>query len=115
MDEQSERRLVENEVIFRRANEDAKDFVKDVGAANHVLVPFFCECSDPDCKGRIEMPVADYERIHQSNRQFVVLTGHEVPEIERVVQRSERYNIVEKTTSMPGDSAVDIALRNMPL
>jgi len=41
MKQQQERRLAENEVIFRQVNKDADDFLHDVGVEHVVSVPFF--------------------------------------------------------------------------
>jgi hypothetical protein len=113
MDAYSQRRLAENEVIFRQANKDAKDFLEDIGAAHSTLLPFFCECSDTDCRRRIDLSVETYEELHQSKKQFTIIPGHEVPAIEKVVKQTDLYYIVEKLTDMPDEQDVDKAIKRL--
>lgn len=113
MRKQSERRLAENEVIFRQANIDMKDFMEDMGAKNSTTLPFFCECSHVECRGRIEISARDYQTLHANKRRFILLDGHEIPEIERIIERREGYNVVEKTGDIPTDTKVDEALKRL--
>lgn len=110
---QSDRRLAENEVIFRQANKDMEDFLKDTGAADATTVPFFCECSDTNCRGRIEISVRVYEALHNDKRRFVVIAGHQIPKIENVVQREQGFYVVEKHGDLPTDEDIDIALKRL--
>lgn len=58
---------------------------------------FQCECGDPGgCDGRVLMTLAEYERVHRQRDRFAVVPGHETNEIEVVVERDERYVIVDK-------------------
>lgn len=57
---------------------------------------FRCECADTDCNRMIELTSTEYERIRANPRRFVVLPGHEQPEIEEVVETAEGYVVVEK-------------------
>ncbi len=52
-----------------------------------------------DCAERIELSRSEYERIRSRQTFFVVVPGHELPEIERVVERADRYAIVEKAAA----------------
>jgi hypothetical protein len=88
-----DQRLTENELLFRRANEQA---------ARHTLrgdVPteleVVCECTDRDCRQALTMSTAEYEWLRQNPRRFVVLPGHEAPAVEQVVERFDGYVIVE--------------------
>jgi hypothetical protein len=102
MKERNERRLAENEIIFKQINKDVEGFLQDVGVENLVLAPFYCECADLGCHERIELMPAEYERIHKNPKRFIVLKGHEVPTIESVIERRDKYNVVEKFAPMPG-------------
>lgn len=75
MDKPSERRLAENEVIFRTFNEEAKDFVLEDAQRMPLAgkpLRFYCECSDLRCIERIELTADVYERLHQTSRRFVL-------------------------------------------
>ena len=85
----------QNEALFRQVNER----IEDVGTAltpDDVPMEFLCECDDPDCVEKVSATRAEYEAIRAVATQFVVLPGHEDPDIERVVQQTERFLVVEK-------------------
>jgi hypothetical protein len=90
-------RSAKNEALLREVNER----IHEVGERLQVLpednaLDFRCECGRPDCDGYVSMPAADYERVRSDNDRFVLVPGHEDPEIERVVERAERYVVVDK-------------------
>jgi hypothetical protein len=84
-----------NEALFREVNER----IEDVGTT---LLPddqpmeFLCECDDRDCVEKVSATRAEYEAIRAVGTHFVVLPGHEDPGVERVVQKHERFLVVEK-------------------
>lgn len=95
-----ELRLAQNETIFREINERVLDVAEQHGADTHVY-SFFCECSNADCTLQVSLAIADYERVRKDGAQFVVARGHELPEIETIVERHESWSAVVKT----GDAA----------
>ena len=42
------------------------------------------------------MSLAEYDRVRRQRDRFAVVPGHETAEIEHVVERDERYLIVDK-------------------
>jgi hypothetical protein len=94
MHEESERRLARNEALFRETNEaiERGQWRDDPGK----LVRFRCECSRLDCGEGIELTLAQYEQVRRFPRRFVVVSGHELPEVETVVSRENGHLIVEK-------------------
>ena len=103
-----ERRQIENEMIFRKANEKTGD---DLGAldAMHIedgnidllrqddlLLHVMCECSDENCTKRIPMNLSVYEVIHAHRDKFIVLPGHQVKDIETVTSETPIYLVVKK-------------------
>lgn len=113
MKKRDERRLAENEVIFKEINKDVENFLHDVGVENLLLAPFYCECSNIDCHERVELTPANYQRIHKNPKRFVVLEGHQVPEVERVVEYHGQYLVVEKLTEVPAASEVEHRLKEL--
>ena len=57
---------------------------------------FVCECSDPRCAESLELTPAEYERVRADGARFIVLSGHDLPELERVTERNDRFLVVEK-------------------
>lgn len=93
MDER-ERRMAQNEVLFREVNERVRDVATQLGDDGGY--EYFCECANKDCTFRVSLSLADYEAIRQDPRQFVVLPGHFTPEVENVVAETEKFWIVRK-------------------
>jgi hypothetical protein len=84
-----------NEALFREVNER----IEDVGTAltpEDVPMEFLCECDDADCVEKVSATRAEYEAVRAVATQFVVLSGHEDPGVEHVVQQTERFLVVEK-------------------
>ena len=87
-------RATRNEEVFREVNERIEE-----GAAQHAVSgsqPFHCECSRASCLETIELTPARYEAIVRERYHFVVVPGHEQPEIERVVEADPRFLVVQK-------------------
>ncbi|MGH2860066.1 MAG: hypothetical protein ACRDLT_01020 [Solirubrobacteraceae bacterium] len=94
MSDESERRLARNEALFRETNEAIERGQWPDDPAK--LVRFRCECARLDCGEAVELTLAEYEQIRSSPRRFVIIPGHETPEIEIVISRAPDYLIVEK-------------------
>lgn len=91
-------RYVKNEALFRSLNDEARD----IGTALTTRAPgdadpYLCECVDAQCLERITLTYGEYGRLRTNPLWFAVLPGHEQLEVERVVERNERYSLVEKT------------------
>ena len=84
MDER-ERRLTENELLFREVNERIDDVARQLGGED-TTYEFVCECSDANCVARVPLTLAQYEWLRARPLLFVVVEGHEVTAIERVVE-----------------------------
>ena len=72
-------------------------------------VGFRCECAQLGCNQLIELSVREYEDIRAHPRRFVVVPGHEAPDVERVIEAGPRYVIVEKL-----DQAGEVAEQHDP-
>ncbi|MFL5897109.1 MAG: hypothetical protein ACJ76D_01385 [Solirubrobacterales bacterium] len=87
-EERFKRRAAVAEVNGRRVNEA----IEPRGRAA-VLV---CECGHLGCNETIEMSVAGYEAVRTSFDRFLVLPGHEIEEVDEVVERHPGYLVVVK-------------------
>lgn len=102
---------VENEVIFRKANEHAINQLEEIlqsakdnkELARETKIPlfFFCECSDETCRLRIRMTPKTYKQTHADSSCFIVLPGHNSPDIEDIVKKHKKYYVVEKIILPP--------------
>lgn len=94
MDEDLQRRIAGNEVLFREVNE-AIERGQWPGEEDSPRA-FRCECARLDCNSLISLTPREYERIRSVPRRFVVLAGHEVETVETVVESGDGYTVVEK-------------------
>jgi hypothetical protein len=90
-----EERLARNELLFRDLNEQV-EFVATPLDTDVSTFEFFCECWDVDCTLRLPMLLAEYEQVRSDATLFVVALGHDRPEIEEVVRRTDSYQVVKK-------------------
>jgi hypothetical protein len=95
---QREERVAENQVIFRRANEEIEEIAEELDESLTVrLIPFLCECADRRCTQIIRLSPREYEDVRARPRRFALSPGHELAlEDEQVIARSERFTTVEK-------------------
>ena len=89
-----EERLSRNEVLFREVNERVEKVRKGQGLAGHF--DFLCECGDGSCIEQVSITLVEYEGVRSEPTHFVVLPGHELIEIESVVQEGDRFSVVRK-------------------
>jgi hypothetical protein len=92
-----EERIAENEILFRDINERIKDLQADEWAADDI--DFMCECGDQSCTMVIRLKPAEYEHLRSGGTQFAVLPGHEVMDVEDIVETRPHYLVVEKHRS----------------
>ena len=88
-----EERIAANEGLFREVNERIVELTEGWDATTLDLM---CECGEKECMKRVEVTLGEYERIRQDPHRFIVLPGHELPEVEDVVERRNGYFLVEK-------------------
>jgi hypothetical protein len=95
MDERNER-VAKNETAFRAANRELERADQEAGAGPDQQIEVLCECGRPGCDGLITLTVADYDSVHSQADRFVVLRGHESPDIEKVVDERTGYLVVDR-------------------
>ena len=91
-----QKRIARNEAMFREANERAKAWEERHDGPDSEVEFYFCECGKPDCLEKVSLREADYERVRSDPRRFLILPGHELPDVETVIERNEGWAIVEK-------------------
>jgi hypothetical protein len=83
-----------NQVLFREVNERIAELSGDRGESSVGL--FICECGSEACAEALEITAAEYERVRTDGARSVVLPGHELPGVERVIEGTGRFVVVEK-------------------
>ena len=93
--DERERRLAQNEALFREVNERVEAVAHQLGT--DVPYEFVCECANADCTFRVQISLRTYEAIRSDPKQFVVLPLHYTPEVEDVVAEEDAYWVVRKS------------------
>ena len=87
-------RVGSNEATFRDINESVEtDYAESHYAG---LIGFLCECGHSNCEEPIQMTRREYERVRRSPRRFAVMGEHAIETTEDIVERHQRYVVVEK-------------------
>lgn len=122
----SERRQIENEMIFRRLNEKVGNSLDSLDKRNirehnpellwddATLLNFKCECSDEDCDMRIPVKLSVYKKIHTDRDTFIIKPEHQVEDIEEVIVSKKDYSVVRKnnSTAEPNNKLNDTSINN---
>jgi len=80
-----------NQSLFRAVNERIAELSRSAMFPN-----FICECADESCDETMALTIEEYEWVRSGANRFAVLPGHELPEIEDVVEATDRYVVVAK-------------------
>ncbi len=94
MEREHEQRVARNEARFREVNEGIARgrWPGEEDAPGG----FCCECAQLGCAELIELTLREYEQVRACPRRFIVRTGHDLPEVEQVVETRPGYVVVEK-------------------
>jgi hypothetical protein len=94
--EQKRRRQAAAEVNGRQVNEAIER-----GHGHTDSAVFVCECGYFGCTTTVRLSIAAYEAVRTSFDRFLVAPGHEIEEIEEVVERHADYFVVVKDEGTP--------------
>jgi hypothetical protein len=90
-------RQARNEALFREVNERIAELGSRAQAWSPGGTDFLCECGEESgCGQRVRVPIDVYERVRSQDDRFIVRPGHESPEIERAVEWTDDYVVVDK-------------------
>ena len=89
-------RAAKNEIVLRELNERLEAHNRWV---NRRFSEWVCECADETCAEPVELSIEEYEAVRAEPTRFLVAPGeeHVSLRIEQVVEREERYWVVEKS------------------
>ena len=105
MKREGKQRVAMNEATFRKVNEGM-----EAGQDPSGMLTFVCECGRLGCNKLIQLTRAEYEGVRGNPRRFAILDGHEILEAEAVVERHDRYLVVEKA----GDPEAEVVEHTDP-
>jgi hypothetical protein len=81
-----------NQVAYRDAN---RTLLRAGGTGDADWVSILCECGRRSCRRLLRVSSPEYEAVQVNRRRFVVEPGHEVDEIDEVVEDRPRFRVVE--------------------
>jgi hypothetical protein len=87
-------RIEENEKLFREVNERVKEVQAGFGSGPDP--EWVCECGDETCFDKVPLSLSEYEEVRSHDDWFLIRPGHEKLDVERIVQRRDRFFVVEK-------------------
>lgn len=88
-------RAAENQSLFREVNERVQELNTSFQMVTEIA-EWVCECEDTACVERIPMTLREYAQLRSDGNFFAVKAGHEVPELETVVERHGKYFVIAK-------------------
>ncbi|HEX6601902.1 MAG TPA: hypothetical protein VF030_04615 [Solirubrobacterales bacterium] len=93
-------RVTQAEINGRRVNEAIER-----GGGGGGSAVFVCECGHLGCTTTLELAIADYEEVRTNFDRFLVIPGHEITEVDQVVERHPGYLVVVKPSEGARESA----------
>ena len=90
-------RAARNQSLYREINERIEGLNESFASVTENS-EWICECANTSCVEMIAMSLHEYEAVRRDPRHFLVRPddAHVWPDVERVVQRSANYWVVEK-------------------
>jgi hypothetical protein len=86
-------KIARNEALFREVNERIAETAVRFEAED---ASFVCECAEPACTERVDVTLAQYERVRKDGATFLLVPGHEDKRVESVVAVRDGHAVVEK-------------------
>jgi hypothetical protein len=97
--DQRAREIGRHQALFREVNERIEELAETFDLKDELTI--LCECGSGQCDERIALHEDAYEKLRRIPTHFAVRPGHEISDVERVVERHDGFVVVEKL----GDSA----------
>jgi hypothetical protein len=91
-------RAAQNQSRFRDYNERIEPLNRVHTWTEPPMPDWVCECASVNCVVPVRLTMAEYEAIRADPTRFLVVPSdeHVLPDVERVIERHERYWVVEK-------------------
>ena len=85
---------IRSQVLFRQLNEQIRSLAGIFGLETDF--DLVCECVNGGCFDRLAISAEDYEAVRRFPTRFIVRRGHVTERVERLVEDSDGYVVVEK-------------------
>ena len=104
-------RIGQNEALFREVNERIERVSETLQVTTERLA-ILCECGNAECVERLNVSLPEYERVRAESTLFFVRPGHELPDVEDVVEQRGEYDVVRKKPGPAADLARELDERS---
>ena len=88
-----EERVARNEELFQVVNRQIVKLEETLGTRTFAMV---CECGKKHCLDGFDVEAVVYQRVRTNPLLFFVVPGHEDQQVEKVLERTPQYLVVEK-------------------
>jgi hypothetical protein len=91
-------RTAQNESLFREVNERVKELNEAFDALGR-HAEWICECGNTECLEPVPMTPEEYEAVRARGSEYFFVKpdeAHVVPQVENIVERHDRYWVVQK-------------------
>ena len=92
-----------NEAAARDINEEIEQAHQGEPAGRRISIA--CECALKSCDRRIDITMAEYQRVRSDPRWFAIVPEHFIGDIEAIVEENDRFAVVAKRQGTPADMA----------
>jgi len=91
-----EQRAAQNQLLFREVNARIASLAGRASLPEIPPIQVTCECVDISCTTAVQIPLHEFAEIDRTTNRFLVVPGHELPDVEDVVERRDPFLIVAK-------------------
>lgn len=95
--------MAQNEAVSREINEGLEQAHADEPPDRYLRM--YCECGQSGCESMIAITISEYEQVRSDPVRFAVLREHLIPDIERVVEETDRFVVIAKREGTPAQVA----------
>ena len=107
--EQREARVGRTEGVIRAVNDQIEELNKAFAVSDEEFA-IVCECGEVECVEQIQIARSAYARVRTNDTLFLVISGHEDPTVEAVVESGQAgYVVVQKYPGRPAEIAANLA------
>jgi hypothetical protein len=100
-----EERVARNEAVSRDINERIEDAQEEEAPGQFLRI--VCECGRDDCERVIAITRREYEEVRSDPVRFAVAHDHVTPDLEREIDRTDRFAVVVKREGTPAEVATE--------
>lgn len=97
-------RIVRNEILFREVNEQVDALHAAISPTGRF--PIVCECGSGSCSEAIMIEATEYQAVRAHPERFMVVPGHQIEDVEDLIEQHATYAVVAKKPGAPRQLAV---------